>query len=61
MLPKIFSDSKEVGQLLMYLLGPLDAQFRDIRLVDTSHMFEGSPRPNWIAASLIELKPIEPK
>lgn len=59
--PKNFSDSKEVGQLLMYLLGPLDSQFRDIRLVDTSHMFEGSPRPNWIAASLVELKPIKQK
>lgn len=56
-----FSDSKEVGQLLMYLLGPLEGQFRDLRLVDTSHMFEGSPRPNWVAASLIELKPQAPK
>lgn len=55
---KNFSDSKEVGQLLMYLLGPLDAQFLEMRLVDTSHMFEGSPEPNWIAASLIELMPL---
>lgn len=53
---KNFSDSKEVGQLLMHLLGPLDGQLRDIRLVDVSHTFEGSPQPNWVAASLVELR-----
>ncbi len=42
---KNFSDSKEIGQLLMYLLGPLDGEIRDFRLVDVSHMFEGFPQP----------------
>ncbi len=55
------SDSKEIGQLLMHLLGPLDSQFRDLRLVDSSFMFEGSPQPNWVAACLVELIPISLK
>jgi hypothetical protein len=55
------SDSKEIGQLLMHLLGPLDGQFRDLRLVDVSHLFEGSPQPNWVAATLVELISLNPK
>ena len=49
------SDSKEIGQLLMYILGPLESQFRDIRLVDVSDLFDGAPQPNWVAACLVEL------
>lgn len=55
------SDSKEIGQLLMYILGPLESHFRDIRLVDVSDLFEGAPQPNWVAACLVELIPLNPK
>lgn len=55
------SDSKEIGQLLMHLLGPLESQFRDIRLVDVSDLFEGTPKPNWVAACLVELIPLKTK
>jgi hypothetical protein len=55
------SDSKEIGQILMYLLGPLDSQLRDLRLVDVSYLFEGSPQPNWVAACLVELASLNPK
>ncbi len=55
------SDSKEIGQLLMHVLGPLDGHLRDIRLVDVSQLFEGSPQPNWVAACLVELIPLSPK
>ncbi len=51
------SDSKEIGQLLMHLLGPLVGQIRDLRLVDVSSLFEGSPQPNWVSAALVELIP----
>lgn len=50
------SDSLEVGQLLHYLLGPLEGHIRDLRLVDVSDLFEGNPQPSWVAATLVELK-----
>lgn len=51
----IKSDSKDVGQVLRYLLGPLQASILDFKLVDTSSMYEGDPRPSWVAASLVGL------
>lgn len=51
------SDSLEVGQLLNYLLGPLNGYIRNLRLVDVSDLFDGNPEPSWVAATLVELKP----
>jgi hypothetical protein len=49
------SDGSDVGQLIMYLTGPLDPQIVDLRLVNTSYLFEGDPSPSWVAASLVLL------
>jgi hypothetical protein len=50
-------DSFEVGQMLRFLLGPLEGHIRDLRLVDVSPFFKDQPEPNWVAATLVELKP----
>lgn len=50
------SDSVEVGQLVRYLLGPLQGHIHDLKIVDVSDMFEGDPKPSWVSCSLIELK-----
>jgi predicted class III extradiol MEMO1 family dioxygenase len=50
------SDSLEVGQLLNYLLGPLEGYIRNLRLVDVSDLFEETPQSSWVAATLVELK-----
>ncbi|HEY2811716.1 MAG TPA: hypothetical protein VGJ00_10070 [Rhabdochlamydiaceae bacterium] len=51
------SDGRDVGQLLCFLLGPLNDHIRDLRLVDVSHFYPDKPQPNWVAATLVELKP----
>jgi len=51
----IKSDSKDVGQVLRYLLGPLRASVLDFKLVDTSTMYVGDPRPSWVATALVGL------
>ena len=50
------SDSLEVGQILNFLLGPLEGYIRNLRLVDVSDLFEENPEPSWVAATLVELK-----
>ncbi len=50
------SDTFEVGQILRFLLGPLEGHIRDLKLVDVSDFFKDKPQPNWVAASLVELK-----
>jgi hypothetical protein len=49
------SDGSDVGQVLTYLKGPLQSKILDLRLVDTSYLFEGDPSPSWVAATLIEM------
>jgi len=51
-----FSDTCEVGQMLRFLLGPLEGHIRDLKLVDVSEYFPNKPQPNWVAATLVELK-----
>jgi hypothetical protein len=53
---KTCSDTCEVGQVLRFLLGPLEGHIRDLKLVDVSEYFPDKPQPNWVAATLIELK-----
>ncbi len=50
------SDSVEVGQILNFLLGPLNGYIRDLRLVDVSDLFEETPQPSWVAVALVELR-----
>ena len=56
---KIKSDSKDVGQVLRYILGPLAGTIYDFRLVDVSNLFPGNPQPSWVASALIGLKPVD--
>lgn len=55
---KTISDAFEVGQALRYSLGPLEAHIHEIRLVNVANLFDGNPEPNWVAACLVELKPL---
>ncbi len=52
---KVKSDSKDVGQVLQYLFGPLTGRIHDLRLVDVSDLFENNPQPSWVAATLVSL------
>jgi len=51
------SDARDVGQVLRYLLGPLDGRILDLTPCDTTEMY-GQPAPTWVAAALIELRSI---
>ncbi len=53
---KAKSDSCDVGTVLRYILGPLNGSILDLNLVDASDLYEGSPEPSWVAATLVELK-----
>lgn len=55
---KTVCDGTDVGQVLMYLKGPMKAQILDTRLIDTSALYETDPKPSWVAVSLIELSKI---
>ncbi|MCK4934862.1 MAG: hypothetical protein KAR79_04675 [Simkaniaceae bacterium] len=50
------SDSANSCSVLRYLLGPLQAQIKDIKLVNVASLFDGSPSPSWVAATLVEMK-----
>jgi hypothetical protein len=56
---KTICDAFEVGQLLRFLLGPLEGTLHELRLVDVSDLFEGHPEPNWVATAIVELKPVK--
>ncbi len=51
-----FNDARDVGQMLRFLLGPLKGHLRDLTLVDIEYLYEGNPKPSWVAASLVELR-----
>lgn len=49
------SDGRDVGQVLRYLLGPLQGGIIDLTFTDTTDMYNAPP-PTWVAAALVELK-----
>lgn len=51
----IRSDSFDVGPVMHYLRGPLCGRVLDLQLVDTSALYDGAPKPSWVAASLVQL------
>jgi len=53
--PEAYSDSFDVSPVLRYLLGPKKVHIEDMKIVDTSPLFEQEPTPSWVAASLITL------
>jgi hypothetical protein len=52
------SDARDGGQVLRYLLGPLDGRIHDLVANDTTAMYQ-KPAPTWVAGALIELKPTQ--
>ncbi len=48
------SDARDVGQLLRYLLGPLNGRILDLTWADTAADY-GRRAPTWVAGALIEL------
>ncbi len=51
------SDGRDAGQVVRYLLGPLRGRVLDLTYTDTTEMYN-APAPTWVAAALIELKPL---
>jgi hypothetical protein len=50
------SDGRDVGQLLRYLLGPLEGRILDIVADDMTAAYN-KPAPTWVAGALIEMQP----
>jgi hypothetical protein len=51
------SDARDAGQVLRYLLGPLQCQILDLVSDDMTSAYQ-KPAPTWVAGALIELKPV---
>ena len=49
------SDGRDVGQLLRWLLGPLDAEILDLIADDMAPVYE-QPPPTWVAGGLMALR-----
>lgn len=56
--PDAKSDGRDVGQVLRYMLGPLDGHIHDIVADDMTTAYS-SPAPSWVTGALIELLPVE--
>lgn len=52
------SDGRDVGQVLRYLLGPLEGRVLDLVADDMTVQY-AKPAPSWVAGALIELRPTE--
>lgn len=51
------SDARDAGQVMRYLLGPLQGQILDLTYQDTTAMYD-QPPPTWVATALLELRPV---
>lgn len=51
------SDARDAGQVVRYLLGPLEGRILDLTYSDTTDMYH-TPPPTWVAAALIEQKKV---
>ncbi len=49
------SDARDAGQVMRYLLGPLQGEILDLNYQDTTAMYN-QPPPTWVATALIELR-----
>lgn len=52
------SDGRDAGQVVRYLLGPLQGHIVDLTYADTTKMYDALA-PTWVAAALVELKPVK--
>ena len=50
------SDGRDVGQVLRYLLGPLDGRILDLVWEDMAPLYD-KPSPSWVAGALVGLIP----
>ena len=50
------SDARDAGQVLRFLLGPLEGRILDLSYQDTTEMYN-QPPPTWVATALMELTP----
>ena len=50
------SDARDAGQIMRYLLGPLQGEILDLTYQDTSAMYD-QPPPTWVATALIDMRP----
>ena len=50
------SDGRDVGQVLRYLLGPLDGHILDLVWEDMAPLYD-KPSPSWVAGALVGLIP----
>lgn len=53
------SDGRDAGQVLRYLLGPLDGRILDLVANDMTTFYK-QPAPTWVTGALIELRPALP-
>jgi len=52
------SDARDAGQVLRYLLGPLEGRILDIVWEDMAPLYH-KPDPTWVTGALIELLPVK--
>jgi hypothetical protein len=52
------SDARDAGQVLRYLLGPLEGRIHDLVADDMAPAYN-QPDPTWVAGALIELQPVK--
>jgi len=52
------SDGRDAGQVVRYLLGPLEGRILDLTYTDTTEMYSAPP-PTWVAGALIELNRVK--
>lgn len=52
------SDARDVGQVIRYLLGPLQGEIHDLVAEDMTGPY-GKPAPSWVAGALISLARVE--
>ncbi len=51
------SDGRDAGQVVRYLLGPLEGHILDLTYTDTTDMYN-SPPPTWVAGALVEQRSV---
>jgi len=53
----ITSDAYDVGSTIKHIVRPKESKILDMKLVDTSILYDATPGPSWVAASLVTLSP----
>ncbi len=51
------SDARDAGQVFRYICGPMNGRILDLTYSDATELYN-APAPTWVAAALIEWKPL---